>query len=31
MHEKLALKFAARLSPEFELRVYDKIHELLTT
>ncbi len=31
MHEKLALKFAARLSPKFELRVYDKIHELLTT
>lgn len=31
MHEKLALKFAARLSPEFELWVYDKIHELLTT
>lgn len=31
MHEKLALKFATWLSPEFELRVYDKIHELLTT
>lgn len=31
MHEKLALKFAARLSPEFELRVYDKIYELLST
>lgn len=29
MDEKLALKFAAWLSPEFELWVYDKIHELL--
>ena len=29
MHEKLALKFAAWLSPEFEVWVYDKIHELL--
>lgn len=29
MHEKLALKFAAWLSPEFELWVYDKIEELL--
>lgn len=31
MHEKLALKFAAYLSPEFELWVYERIHELLTT
>lgn len=31
MDEKLALKFAAWLSPEFELWVYDRIHELLTT
>ena len=31
MHEKLALKFAAWLSPRFELWVYDKIQELLTT
>ena len=31
MDEKLALKFAAWLSAEFELWVYDKIHELLTT
>lgn len=31
MDEKLALKFAAWLAPEFELWVYDKIHELLTT
>lgn len=29
MHEKLALKFAAWLSPEFEVWVYDKIQELL--
>lgn len=29
--EKLALKFAAWLSPEFELWVYDKIEELLKT
>lgn len=29
MHEKLALKFAAWLSPEFELWVYDRIQELL--
>ncbi|MFK7907015.1 MAG: KilA-N domain-containing protein [Chitinophagales bacterium] len=29
MHEKLALKFAAWLSPEFEVWVYDRIHELL--
>lgn len=29
MHEKLALKFAAWLSVEFELWVYDKIEELL--
>ncbi len=31
MDEKLALKFAAWLSPRFELWVYDKIQELLTT
>lgn len=31
MDEKLALKFAAWLSPAFELWVYDKIQELLTT
>lgn len=31
MHEKLALKFAAWLSPEFEFWVYDRIQELLTT
>jgi len=30
MDEKLALKFAAWLAPEFELWVYDRIHELLT-
>lgn len=29
MHEKLALKFAAWLSPEFELWVFDRIQELL--
>jgi len=29
MHRKLALKFAAWLSPEFELWVYDKIDEIL--
>lgn len=29
MHQKLALKFAAWLSPEFELWVYDRIEELL--
>ncbi len=29
MDEKLALKFAAWLAPEFELWVYDRIHELL--
>lgn len=29
MHEKLALKFAAWLSPEFELWVYDRVQELL--
>lgn len=29
MHQKLALKFAAWLSPDFELWVYDKIEELL--
>ncbi|MFZ2897603.1 MAG: KilA-N domain-containing protein [Saprospiraceae bacterium] len=31
MDEKLALKFAAWLSPRFELWVYDRIHELLAT
>lgn len=31
MDEKLALKFAAWLSPEFELWVYDRIFELLST
>ncbi|MEL6274774.1 MAG: KilA-N domain-containing protein, partial [Bacteroidota bacterium] len=31
MDEKLALKFAAWLSPYFELWVYDRIQELLTT
>ena len=31
MDEKLALKFAAWLSPEFELWVFDRIQELLTT
>jgi phage antirepressor YoqD-like protein len=31
MHQKLALKFAAWLSPDFELWVYDRIEELLTT
>lgn len=31
MHQKLALKLAAWLSPEFELWVYDRIEELLTT
>lgn len=31
MDEKLALKFASWLSPKFELWVYDKIYELLTT
>ena len=31
MEEKLALKFAAWLAPEFELWIYDRIHELLTT
>lgn len=30
-HEKIALKFAAWLSPAFELWVYDRIFELLTT
>ncbi len=29
MHEKLTLKFAAWLSPEFELWVFDKIQEIL--
>jgi len=31
MDEKLALKFAAWLSPDFELWVYDRVFELLTT
>lgn len=31
MDEKLALKFAAWLATNFELWVYDRIHELLTT
>lgn len=31
MNEKLALKFASWLSPRFEIWVYDRIHELLTT
>ena len=31
MDEKLALKFAAWLSPRFELWVYDRIQELLTS
>jgi phage antirepressor YoqD-like protein len=31
MHRKLALKFAAWLSPEFELWVYDRIESILTT
>lgn len=31
MDEKLALKFASWLSPVFELWVYDRIHELITT
>jgi len=31
MHRKLALKFAAWLSPEFELWVYDHIEQLLFT
>lgn len=31
MEEKLALKFAAWLSPEFELWVFDRIYELLLT
>jgi len=31
MDEKLALKFAAWLSTDFELWIYDRIHELLTT
>ena len=31
MNEKLALKFAAWLSPDFELWIYDRIHELMTT
>ena len=31
VHEKIALKFAAWLSPYFELWIYDRIHELLTS
>lgn len=31
MNEKLALKFAAWLEAKFEVWVYDRIHELLTT
>jgi len=31
MDERLALKFAAWLNPRFEIWVYDKIRELLTT
>lgn len=31
MHEELALKFAGWLSPEFEVWIYQKIKELLTT
>lgn len=31
MDEKLALKFASWLSPRFELWVYDRIQELVTT
>jgi hypothetical protein len=31
MNERLALKFAAWLNPYFELWVYDRVHELLTT
>ena len=31
MHEQLALKFASWLSPRFEVWVYQKIRELLTT
>ena len=31
MDEKLALKFAAWLNPDFELWVWDRIYELLTT
>lgn len=31
MDEKLALKFAAWLAPEFELWVFDRIEELMTT
>ena len=31
MDEKLAIKFASWLAPEFELWVYDRIYELLTT
>ena len=31
MNEKLALKFAAWLSPDFELWVWERIYELLST
>lgn len=31
MNEKLALKFASWLAPRFEVWVYNRIHELLTT
>ena len=31
MNERLALKFAAWLNPHFELWVYDRIYELLST
>lgn len=31
MHQKLALKFAGWLNPDFELWVYERIEELLTT
>ena len=31
MNERLALKFSAWLNPYFEIWVYDRIHELLTT
>jgi len=30
VHEKIALKFAAWLSPAFELWVYDRVYELIT-
>ncbi len=31
VHEKIALKFTAWRSPYFEMWIYDRIHELLTT